>query len=74
MRIFHQGIVFEDSFPIFIVLSIIRVFSCELFNGDLMAVKVLKNEIAEVSSFCFLSELNVDVSKTRSRGLSCRLA
>ena len=74
MRIFHQSIVFKDSFPIFVVLSIIRILSCELLDADLVAVKVLKNEIAEVSGLCFLSKLNIDVGKTRSRGLGCCLA
>ena len=69
MRILHQCIVLEDSFPIFVVFSIIRVFTCELLNGDLMAVKVLKNEIVEVSGLIVLSELNINVGETWPRGL-----
>ena len=74
MRVLHQGVVFENGFPIFLISAIGGIFTCELFDVDLVAVEVLKNQVAEIGSLNILAELNVNVGLTGSRGLAGRFA
>jgi hypothetical protein len=61
MRILHQIIVFQNRFPIFIVFSVSRWFTNVLLNCNLMTIKVLKYQIAEICSFTIFSEFYFNV-------------
>ena len=74
MGIFHQRIVFEDGFPVFLILAITSIFTGKLLDRNLMTVKVLKNEIAEVSSFSILAELTINIGLTGSGSFGRGLA
>lgn len=61
VRILHQIVIFQNSFPIFFIFSISRWFSNILLYRNLMAVKVLKYQIAEICSFTFFSKFYLDI-------------
>jgi len=61
MRILHQIVVLQNSFPIFIIFSVSRWFAYILLNCYLMAVKVLKYQIAEICSFTIFSEFYFNI-------------
>ena len=61
MWILHQIVIFQNSFPIFIIFSVTWWFSYILLNRNLMAIKVLKYQIAEICSFTFLSKFDLNV-------------
>ena len=66
MWILHQIVIFQNSFPIFIIFSVTWWFSNILLYWNLMTVKVLKNQIAEICSFTFLSEFYLNIIVTWS--------
>lgn len=67
--ILHQRVIFQDGFPVLLVFPVVGVLAHELLDGNLVAVKVLENEVVEVASFVVLFELNVDVGLAWSRRL-----
>lgn len=61
MRILHQGIVLEDTFPVLIVFPVSCVFSHELLNRYLVTVEVLEYKVIEMGDFILLPELDFNV-------------
>ena len=69
MSILHQCIVFEKSLPIFIVFSIVRRGTSELFDSDLVTIIVLENKVREIWCLRFFFEFDLDVALARPLSL-----
>lgn len=60
MRVAHQVEILEDGAPVLLVLAV-RLFAHVLLDRDLVAIEVLKHQVAEIGRFILLAELNFNV-------------
>ena len=73
VRILHKGVVFEDAFPILVVLAIGGILPHKLLDRYLVAVEVLENQVVEVRHLVLFAELYLDVGLARALRLSALL-
>lgn len=58
MRILHQRVILQDTFPVLVVLPVGRALAKELLDSDLVAVEVLKDQVVEVRGLILLAEFD----------------
>ena len=66
VRVAHKVEVLENGAPVLFVLAV-RLLTRILLDRDLVAVEVLKHQVAEVGRFILLAELNFNIRLARSR-------
>lgn len=66
VRVLHQSVIFEDSFPILIIFLIRWILASELFYRNLVTIVVLENQVAKIRGLIFFAEFDINISLTRS--------
>ena len=44
----HQGVILQDVLPILLIFAVSGTLTCELLDSNLVAVKVLKDQVIKV--------------------------